>query len=180
MSSSSGFTSVPLVYILTSQALTLSKSSLDIASGREHATLLIKTLADTANSYDTHALTRRVTDYGDGYDTYALTRRIVDTANSYDTHALTRRVTDYGDGYDAYKLGGALILLRDREDSAVTKETVILLRYGEDCVVTRAIYGGLRICYKREGDPLDFETLFYILLTLRRIDEFIQDIAQID
>jgi hypothetical protein len=49
----------------------------------------------------------------------------------------------------------------------------------EDCVVTRAIYGGLRICYKKEGDPLDFETLFYILLTLRRIDEFIQDIAQI-
>jgi hypothetical protein len=50
----------------------------------------------------------------------------------------------------------------------------------EDCVVTRAVYGGLRICYKKEGDPLDFETLFYILLTLRRVDEFIQEIAQID
>jgi hypothetical protein len=47
------------------------------------------------------------------------------------------------------------------------------------CVVTRAIYGGLRICYKKEGDTLDFETLFYILLTLRRVDEFIQDIAEI-
>jgi hypothetical protein len=49
----------------------------------------------------------------------------------------------------------------------------------EDCVVTRAVYGGLRICYKKEGDPLDFETLWYILLTLRRVDEFIQEIAQI-
>jgi hypothetical protein len=50
----------------------------------------------------------------------------------------------------------------------------------EDCVVTRAVYGGLRICYKKEGDPLDFETLWYILWTLRHIDEFIQDIAQIN
>jgi len=196
MSSSSGFTSVPLVSILTSQALTPSKSSLDVASGREYATLLIKTLndtaisrdtyaltrriADTAVSYDTHALTRRVTDYGDGYETHALTRHADDTAISRDTYALTRRVTDYGDGYDAYKPGGALILLRDHEDRAVAKETFVLLRYGEDCVVTRAVYGGLRICYKREGDPLDFETLWYILLTLRRIDEFIQEIAQID
>jgi hypothetical protein len=52
-------------------------------------------------------------------------------------------------------------------------------RKHEGCVVTGAIYGGLEICYKKEGDPLDFETLWYIFLTLRRIDEFIQDIAQI-
>jgi hypothetical protein len=48
-----------------------------------------------------------------------------------------------------------------------------------NCVVTNAVYGGLRICHKRDGDPLDFETLWYIFLTLRRVDEFIQDIAQI-
>jgi hypothetical protein len=41
------------------------------------------------------------------------------------------------------------------------------------------VYGGLRICYKKEGDTLDFETLWYIFLTLRRVDEFIQEIAQI-
>jgi hypothetical protein len=48
-----------------------------------------------------------------------------------------------------------------------------------DCVVTNAVYGGLRICRKKDGDPLDFKTLWYIFLTLRRVDEFIQDIAQI-
>jgi len=49
----------------------------------------------------------------------------------------------------------------------------------EGCVVTNAIYGGLKICYKKDGDPLDFETLWHIFLTLRRVDEFIQDVAQI-
>jgi hypothetical protein len=50
----------------------------------------------------------------------------------------------------------------------------------EGCVVTNAVYGGLQICYKKEDDPLDFITLWYIFLTLRRIDERIQLIVQID
>jgi hypothetical protein len=50
----------------------------------------------------------------------------------------------------------------------------------EGCVVTNAVYGGLRICYKKEGDPLDFETLWYIFLTLRRIDELVQLIVKMD
>jgi hypothetical protein len=50
----------------------------------------------------------------------------------------------------------------------------------EGCVVTNAIYGGLRICYKKEGDPIDFITLWHIFLTLRRVDEYVQLIVRID
>jgi len=127
-------------YFSKLQTIATSRSSLDVATGREHATLLIKALADVATPHEVYALIRRYTDSGTGRDTYVS----------------TRRCTDSGVGHSSV--------------------TFISSR----CVITRAIYGGLRICYKKEGDLLDFETLWYILLTLRRVDEFIQDIAQID
>ncbi len=202
--------------LLRFQTIGASKSSLDVASGREYETLLIKELVDIATSHDTHTLIRRHADSGVGYDTYVLIRRhmdrgvghdgqfskfqpiwesrssldvasgheyatllikaVADVATPHDTYMLTRLHVDRGGGYDVYAL------IRRHVDSGVgySSETLLSSKRREGCVVTNAVYGGLRICYKKEGDLLDFETLWYIFLTLRRVDEFIQEISEIN
>ena len=96
MSSSSGFTSALPANLPKFQIISGIKRSLDVASGLEYVTALIKMLTDTAVAYDVYTPIRRYADYGIGYDVYKS----------------TRRYADRGVGYDVYKPGGLLVLLR--------------------------------------------------------------------
>jgi len=158
---------------------TLIRRYTDSGAGRD-TYMLIRRYTDSGVSHDTYTLIRRYMDYGGGYDMYfsklqtiATSRSSLDVATGRE-HAtlLVKALADIATPHEVYAL------IRRHTDSGVGHSSVTFI--SPRCVITRAIYGGLRICYKKEGDLLDFETLWYILLTLRRVDEFIQEIAQID